>query len=260
MIGYKVAKHDDIRVIVTLEIPEDAQTNMDRPSVVVRETAQHRTNKAKVLAIEDASGTPYTTANSFNYDKKSLTYTVGEMIEEPSYNPDPEEVYAEGIHYFLTRRVTELYGLGEKENGLYQCWYDNGQKFVEVTYVDGKRQGLCVRWYDNGQKEMEANYVDGKFHGLVQHWYPNGQKETEETYVDGDLHGFYQEWHSNGQKEVEATYVDGKFHGLYQSWHSNGQKNLEATYIDGELHWPYRRYSLEGTIIEDCKYERRVKV
>ena len=105
MIGYKIAKNGDTRVVVTLEIPEDALTNMGRPSVALRETAKHRTNKAKVLAIEDASGTPHTTATSFGYDKKFLTYKVGETIEEPSYNPDPEQVCAEGIHYFLTRRV-----------------------------------------------------------------------------------------------------------------------------------------------------------
>ena len=204
MIGYKVAKHGDTRVIVTLEIPEDAQTNMGRSSVAVRETATYRANKAKVLAIEDDSGASYASAASFSYNKKSLTYKVGEMIEEPSFNPDPEKVCAEGIHYFLSRRVAELYSL-PVENGLYQSWHENGQKWEE------------------------AHYVDGKHHGLYQSWHPNGQKEIEMTCPDGKC--LY--WHQNGQKYMEGTWVNGKRHGLFQRWNKNGTLLEEGIYEHG---------------------------
>lgn len=246
MIGYKIAKNNSIRVVVTLEIPADAQTNMGRSSVAVRETAKYRASKAKVLAIEDASGTPYTTATSFSFDKKSLTYIVGEVIEEPTYNPDPEQVCAEGIHYFLTRRVAELYGLGKVENGLFQKWHSNGQKNVEATYVDGKHHGPYQRWYENGQKDVEVTYIDGEFHGLYQGWHENGQKYEKITYVDGKRHGPYQSWHKNGQKWEEATYIDGKVTGLYQSWYSNGQKWDEATWVDGKFHGLYQRWHSNG--------------
>ena len=33
MLGYKVGKHDDTRVIITLEIPEDAITNINRKDI-----------------------------------------------------------------------------------------------------------------------------------------------------------------------------------------------------------------------------------
>ena len=239
MIGYKIAKNmEGNRVVVTLEIPGDALTNMARSSVVVRNTAKHRANKAKVVAIEDASGTPYTTATSFSYDKKSLTYTVGETIEEPSYNPDPEQVCAEGIHYFLTRRVAELYGLEKIENGLFQQWRDNGQKYLEETCVDGKRHGLYQYWGEDGQKLTEATFIDGKLHGLFQSWYDNGQKNAVATYVDGKRHGLLQEWYKNGQKTGEVTYVDGAPHGLYQYWGEDGTLLDEAIYEHGVKKFP----------------------
>jgi hypothetical protein len=144
MIGYKIAKNGDKRVVITLEIPSDALTNMNRSSVLVKETAIYRTNKAKVLKIEDTDGNCYTTATSFNY-YKSLEYKVGEVMEEPTYNIDPEEVYAEGIHFVLSRRVAELYGLMKIENGLFESWTYDGQKLCEVLYVDGKRDGLISR-------------------------------------------------------------------------------------------------------------------
>ena len=285
MIGYKVAKNAEGNcVVVTLEIPGDALTNMERSSVAFRETAKHRANKAKVVAIEDQLGTSYTTATSFNYQHKSLTYTVGEMVEEPSYNPDPDQVCAKGIHFFLTRHVAELYDLTKVENGLYQKWHDNGQKWEEVTYLDGKRHGLYQSWHDNGQKHVEdtyvvgklhglfqgwfsngqkhveETYVDGKPHGLFQGWFSNGQKHVEDTYVDGKLHGLYQEWHDNGQKWEEVTYLDGKRHGLYQKWHDNGQKEVEATYVDGKLNGLYRHWEEDGTLLEEVTYEHGVKV
>jgi hypothetical protein len=59
MIGYKIAKNGDRRVIVTLEIPADALTNMGRSTVAVRETATYRVNKVIVLKIEDSEGNCY---------------------------------------------------------------------------------------------------------------------------------------------------------------------------------------------------------
>ena len=58
MRAYKVAEHYDERVIVTLEIPSDAITNIYRESVVVMATAKHRANKAFVVNIKDDEGNP----------------------------------------------------------------------------------------------------------------------------------------------------------------------------------------------------------
>ena len=284
MIGYKVAKNGDTRVIVTIEIPEDALTNMGRSSIAVRETAKYRANKAKVIAIEDDSGTPYASATSFNYEKKTLTYKVGETIEEPSYDPDPEEVCAEGIHYFLTRRVAELYNLSTVENGVIQRWESNGQKYAEENFANGKLHGLCQSWFDNGLKQAESTYVEGKHHGLAQRWYHHGRMAGQATFVDGKHHGLYRKWHCNGELWEEATFVNGKYHGLYQlwdtsgnkwmektyldgkpnglsrRWHANGKKAEEVTYVDGEWHGTYTRWSEDGTILEEATYKNGVKV
>ena len=64
MLGYKIAEHGNVRVLVTLEIPDDALTNMNRYDIFDAMKAKYRTNKAKVLDIEDEQGTKYTHANS----------------------------------------------------------------------------------------------------------------------------------------------------------------------------------------------------
>jgi hypothetical protein len=224
MIGYKACKAGDTQVIVTLEIPADAITNMSRSTVVVRETAKHRTDKAKVLKIEDETGREYTHAKSFGYTTKSLEYTLHDTICVEDYDMNLEEVCAPGIHYFLEKRCAELYNLNMIQNGLYQSWYNDGQKQIECTYVNGKRNGLYQVWYSNDQKFVQGHYVNGQRNGLYQEWYSNGQKEEECNYVNGQLDGLYQEWRYNGQKREECHYVNGHRSGLFQVWHGNGQK------------------------------------
>ena len=165
-IGYKIAKAGETRVVVTLEIPEDALTNINRKNVAVKEYAKHRCNKAKVLKIEDEDGNEYTSARSYCYLKKSLEYILNETIVVDDYDMNLDEVCSTGIHFFLDRRCAELYGLDYIENGLYQEWHKNGQKYMECTYLNGKRHGLCQVWYSTGQKSAECNYVNGQKHGL----------------------------------------------------------------------------------------------
>ena len=80
MLGYKIAKSFGKRVVITLEIPEDAVTNLKRSNIVNAETAKYRTMKAKVIKIEDSDGKTYNEAVSFNYDKNSITYKLDEEL------------------------------------------------------------------------------------------------------------------------------------------------------------------------------------
>ena len=209
MIGYKAAKVGETRVLITLDIPDDAITNVARTSVVVKDTAKYRTNKANVLKIEDEDGKEYTEAVTVFYRENSLTYKLNELVEVSNYDMNLEEVCSSGIHFFLTKRVAELYSRDSIQNGLYQSWYKNGEKWVECTYVNGKREGL------------------------FQEWRRNGQKLEEFTLVNGLAEGLYQSWHQNGEKWVECTFVNGRFEGVYQCWYSNGQKYSESTYVNG---------------------------
>ena len=40
--------------------------------------------------------------------------------------------------------------------------HENGQKWSEAIYEDGKPEGLVAHWHENGQKSLEATYKDGK--------------------------------------------------------------------------------------------------
>ena len=65
-------------------------------------------------------------------------------------------------------------------------WYENGQKWHEVTYKDGEIDGKWTSWYEDGQKEEEETWKDGELDGKCTTWYVNGEKKWETTYKDGE--------------------------------------------------------------------------
>ena len=242
LIAYKAAEHDGTRVVMTLEIPPDALTDMNRKSVKVKETAKYRVSKAIVKKIEDAEGNLFDTATSNPYElaitgplSKKLTYTVGQTLEEPLFNMNIEDVWGRGIRVFLTKRVAELYGLKSIPNGLLEEWHANGRKYEECMYVNGKKEGIYTSWHSNGVKSSEKIYVNGVRKGLYELWYPNGQKSYSGVFLDNIPEGLHQSWLENGSMRMECTVVNGVRDGLYEKWYENGQKEWEVMFVNGRV-------------------------
>ena len=107
--------------------------------------------------------------------------------------------------------------------------YDNGQlkmRYTAKKSASGKmiKQGLYQSWYENGQKKYEQEYVDGKLNGPSKLWYKNGQLRINVNYVNGERDGDFIEFYENGQQCSAITYSAGKKVGKLISWHKNGQK------------------------------------
>ena len=72
-------------------------------------------------------------------------------------------------------------------------YYDNGQKFYEIYYINNKchcEYGPAYNeWYENGQKEYEIYYINGKYHRedgpAVIYWNENGQIDEEQYWING---------------------------------------------------------------------------
>jgi antitoxin component YwqK of YwqJK toxin-antitoxin module len=203
MLGYKAAKNGDRRVVITLEIPEDALSNIERTSVKFKETAQYRANKVKVLKIEDSEGKEYDTAETAFFSKKILVYKVGEVLEEPTYDMDVEQVCSRGLHFFLERKVSEQFGIDKITNGLLVSFHENGQKYYEAVYKNGNIEGSYQYWYENGQKSCEGMYKNGKLDGIWLGWYTNGQKVCEGIYKGGKKVGEWKSWSNEGVLTTE---------------------------------------------------------
>ena len=144
----------------------------------------------------------------------------------------PEGVNVEELEF--REDIAYLKGSDTPYTGKVFVLYENGKKWIESNYKDGKEEGLHVAWYKNGQKFAEGNYKDGKEEGLHVAWYENGQKKAEGNVKDGKPDGLWVRWHKNGQKFAEGNYKNGKGSGRQISWYENGKKKGEVNMKDGK--------------------------
>lgn len=70
--------------------------------------------------------------------------------------------------------------------GLWQAWFPDGQKWRELSFVDGKQQGLVTEWDKEGTKRAEVNFEQGLRQGVSRLWTADG-RQFEQTYEDGRL-------------------------------------------------------------------------
>lgn len=136
---------------------------------------------------------------------------------------------------------------GGKEEGLSTMWYEDGQKKEEGYFQDGRMEGLWISWHKNGQKNEQANFRGGKMEGLSVHWYDNGQKKWEGNGKEGKENGLSIWWHPNGQKIEEANYKNGKRDGPVVEWYPDGQKKAETNYRGGKENGLAVHYKEDGT-------------
>jgi antitoxin component YwqK of YwqJK toxin-antitoxin module len=262
-LAYKAATSGDNRVLITLEIPEDALTNLGRKSVLRPETASYRASKAKVLSIEDATGTSYDSATSaYCHPRTPLIYKKGDVVET-EFDKNLEQVYAQGIHFFLDRGVANTFRLVPRDGKEHE-WHENGVKKLERYRVNGELSHVSMCWYESGQLKEKAIY-EGSLMTSYEEWYPHDQlrfsrKTTgENTQVETDWwpsggkrreittriiqgkyggkfkenYGVEQIWNEAGLLVRRQMWDKGMLNGLAESWHNNGKPYQVIMYKNG---------------------------
>ena len=125
--------------------------------------------------------------------------------------------------------------------------HDNGQKYYERSFKNGKQVGLETLWYKNGQKREEGTLnQNGKHDGLFTSWYKNGQKRLEVNYKDGEKMS-ETKWYSGGQKLSKWSFMGGELDGLETNWYENGQKSSEKTFKDGKQ-ISFKEWNEDGSV------------
>ena len=114
------------------------------------------------------------------------------------YDNKGEFVRAEGLYR------------GNKENGTYEEWYDNGQLQRRENYKDGKWDGVQEYWYKNGKLNYRANWKNGELDGLLEYWYDNGKLRRRENYKNRELDGLQEEGYENGKLKYRANWKNGR--------------------------------------------------
>ena len=98
-------------------------------------------------------------------DEQLVTDSRGEKRDPSNPNVKVDEPLVQAVD---ASKLVQKGGLTYERNsktpftGLMVAKHENGQKWMEGTFKDGKPEGLGTRWHKNGQKEAEATFKDGK--------------------------------------------------------------------------------------------------
>jgi hypothetical protein len=171
--------------IVTLGLLNDTLHNLNRSGVTNKDCAKFRCNKAIVIDIKNKDTNKALTSVTSDYDE-NFKYQVGKIVTANSYDSDEDYVCTSGIHFYITKEPTYFYSK-QTLNGKHKEWYDNGQCFIQCTFVDGKYNDDYKKWFFNGQLCICCTFVNGKLEGDYKEWNYTGQLRTHYVYVNDKL-------------------------------------------------------------------------
>lgn len=158
--------------------------------------------------------------------------------------------------------VIERYNLakdkdGDKKNGLYERFNEQGQLAEQSTYKMGKLDGIR-KLYENGVLESEETRVEDQFHGPYKAYHPNGQLRMEATYVHDVMTGDVKVYYPSGKLKEIVRFADNVEDGPFSEFYENGKlkaeghyKQLDGAVEDGEL----KLYDTTGILIRKMNCE-----
>lgn len=86
-------------------------------------------------------------------------------------------------------------------------YHPNGKlKIKGKLNANGNRQGLWIAYYDNGIKWSESYYTDGKRDGHTLTFHPNGQVRYVGEYKNDLKIGLWRFYDESGELEKEENY------------------------------------------------------
>ena len=92
--------------------------------------------------------------------------------------------------------------------GVVRSYHDLAEsKLKEEYFVNaGVREGVYRSYYENGQQWEEVNYINGVREGFYKSYYSNGQLWEQVNYINGEREGVFTSYNRNGELEIEADY------------------------------------------------------
>ena len=132
-----------------------------------------------------------------------------------------------------------------KREGATKYYWENGNIYVSVNYVDGKISGQEIFYYKDGSIATADSYINGLKNGECKSYFNDGTIRKIENYKDDVLHGIAIDY-DNGEIDGFVTYKNGIKHGKFQDYY-NGTIHYEGEYQNGNMHGLW----LERFVLDD---------
>jgi uncharacterized protein len=122
-----------------------------------------------------------------------------------------------------------------QSSGEVKCFYPNGNKSLECTYVHGWLNGKRTVYCPTGKISEDENYVYGNEEGLQKYYFADGNLKAEENYFNGEKDGVSKYYYDNGKVEHIENWVLGSHHGKYYYYDKTGKLIRTAVYYNDDM-------------------------
>lgn len=113
------------------------------------------------------------------------TYPDGKPKRVQYYTPGTENSYMAREIFYYQNGMKKMDGTYDKNNlkhGKWTYWREDGKKWSEGYFYEGKDDGIRRTWHENGNRHYEGRYDKGVRKGTWKFWDENGKLVKEIDY------------------------------------------------------------------------------
>jgi len=169
---------------------------------------------------------------------KKVTHTFG----------DPNDTTTYMRTFFHINGIVGTKGkiVAGKQDGLWEWWYENGNRQDLAHLNMGSYSGERKHWREDGtlrQVEIiEGDCIEECCDGKLIFYNDNGIKLLKYNRKNGNYHGFGYGYHEDGSLERKFYYENGKKKGMSYEYYANGVNRASGMYEEDleQGKWTYR--------------------
>jgi antitoxin component YwqK of YwqJK toxin-antitoxin module len=208
-------------------------------------------------------------------------YENGQVRSKGAFNAEEKKIGEWNYFYDNGTLKEKMNFKDDKQEGLAEGWYTNGNKWYTETYKDGQLNGLQTLYYYNSNLKQLNNYKDDKLNGsrksfnsqgslvsqttfkddkqdgLTIFYYPSGAKEDEVMYTNSKAQGKYKSFYESGKLKSEGNFTDDLKQGLWVTYYENGTPQEKINYLDNEITGEFTEYHENGKLSRKGNYTKK---
>lgn len=114
-------------------------------------------------------------------------------------------------------------------------YYGTGEVQRRFMHIGGIKEGKMTDFYPDGKIKGERFFKNDKQVGKTTLFFPSGQVKEVQYYLDGFKEGGDTLWYENRQPQFVMDYKAGKRHGYLRKWSPEGEMIYEARFEQDSL-------------------------
>lgn len=162
------------------------------------------------------------------------------------------------INYKNNKLLTRFTRKNEIMHGLYERWYESGEKHMEIFFEDGKVKKEIV-FYPSGNVEILSEYIYDTDELLTREWWENGRQRSIKKTKNGQINGYETLWNFDGSIHSHIKYKNNRRDGFSQFWYPGNRIFRECEYKDGLMDGECKIFWENGNIQKYNKYKNGIK-